>query len=44
MRFFDVNVLSEVRLARLCLPAMRQADWGRIIFISSESAVQIPAK
>ena len=44
LRFFDVNVLSGVRLARLCLPAMKQADWGRIIFISSESAVQIPAE
>ncbi|MDH6148282.1 NAD(P)-dependent dehydrogenase (short-subunit alcohol dehydrogenase family) [Paraburkholderia sp. WSM4179] len=43
-RFFDVNVLSGVRLARLFLPAMRQANWGRIIFISSESAVQIPAE
>lgn len=43
-RFFDVNVLSGVRLARLCLPAMRKANWGRIIFISSESAVQIPAE
>jgi NAD(P)-dependent dehydrogenase (short-subunit alcohol dehydrogenase family) len=43
-RFFDVNVLSGVRLARLFLPAMRRADWGRIIFISSESAVQIPAE
>jgi NAD(P)-dependent dehydrogenase (short-subunit alcohol dehydrogenase family) len=42
MRFFEVNVLSGVRLARLCLPAMKKADWGRIIFISSESAVQIP--
>jgi NAD(P)-dependent dehydrogenase (short-subunit alcohol dehydrogenase family) len=42
MRFFDVNVLSGVRLARLCLPAMRRANWGRIIFISSESGVQIP--
>lgn len=42
MRFFDVNVLSGVRLARLCLPAMKTADWGRVIFISSESAVQIP--
>src|ERR1700736_1112696 len=41
-RFFDVNVLSGVRLARLFLPAMKRADWGRIIFISSESAVQIP--
>jgi NAD(P)-dependent dehydrogenase (short-subunit alcohol dehydrogenase family) len=43
-RFFDVNVLSGVRLARLYLPAMKKADWGRIIFISSESAVQIPAE
>jgi NAD(P)-dependent dehydrogenase (short-subunit alcohol dehydrogenase family) len=44
LRFFDVNVLSGVRLARLCLPAMKRANWGRIIFISSESAVQIPAE
>ena len=44
MRFFDVNVLSGVRLARLCLPSMKRANWGRIIFISSESAVQIPAE
>jgi NAD(P)-dependent dehydrogenase (short-subunit alcohol dehydrogenase family) len=44
MRFFEVNVLSGVRLARLYLPAMRRTDWGRIIFISSESAVQIPAE
>ena len=43
-RFFEVNVLSGVRLARLCLPAMRQANWGRILFISSESALQIPAE
>jgi NAD(P)-dependent dehydrogenase (short-subunit alcohol dehydrogenase family) len=43
-RFFDVNVLSGVRLARLYLPGMRRRDWGRIIFISSESAVQIPAE
>ena len=44
LRFFEVNVLSGIRLARLCLPAMRRANWGRIIFISSESAVQIPAE
>jgi len=44
MRFFSVNVLSGVRLARLFLPAMRRADWGRILFISSESALQIPAE
>jgi len=43
-RFFDVNVLSGVRLARLVLPGMKQANWGRIIFISSESAVQIPTE
>lgn len=43
-RFFDVNVLSGVRLARLYLPRMRQLNWGRIIFISSESAIQIPAE
>ena len=44
MRFFDVNVLSGIRLARLVLPEMKLANWGRIIFISSESAVQIPAE
>ena len=44
VRFFEVNVLSGVRLARLFLPAMRRTAWGRIIFISSESAVQIPAE
>lgn len=44
LRFFDVNVLSGVRLARLFLPAMRRANWGRIIFISSESGLQIPSE
>jgi NAD(P)-dependent dehydrogenase (short-subunit alcohol dehydrogenase family) len=44
MRFFEVNVLSGVRLARLYLPAMKQRNWGRIIFISSESAIQIPVE
>lgn len=44
VRFFEVNVLSGVRLARLYLPAMKLANWGRVIFISSESAVQIPAE
>jgi NAD(P)-dependent dehydrogenase (short-subunit alcohol dehydrogenase family) len=43
-RFFDVNVLSGARLARLVLPAMRKANWGRIVFISSESGVQIPGE
>jgi NAD(P)-dependent dehydrogenase (short-subunit alcohol dehydrogenase family) len=44
LRFFEVNVLSGIRLARLLLPAMRRANWGRIIFISSESGVQIPVE
>jgi NAD(P)-dependent dehydrogenase (short-subunit alcohol dehydrogenase family) len=44
LRFFEVNVLSGVRLARLCLPAMKRANWGRIIFIASESGVQIPSE
>jgi NAD(P)-dependent dehydrogenase (short-subunit alcohol dehydrogenase family) len=44
LRFFEVNVLSGVRLARLVLPKMRRANWGRIIFISSESGVQIPSE
>jgi len=43
-RFFDVNVLSGARLSRLYLPGMRQRNWGRIIFISSESGYQIPAE
>jgi NAD(P)-dependent dehydrogenase (short-subunit alcohol dehydrogenase family) len=41
-RLFEVNVLSGVRLARLYLPGMKRRNWGRIIFISSESALQIP--
>jgi NAD(P)-dependent dehydrogenase (short-subunit alcohol dehydrogenase family) len=44
LRFFDVNVLSGIRLSRMYLPSMKHADWGRIIFISSESAIQIPAE
>jgi len=44
LRLFEVNVLSGVRLARLYLPGMRRRNWGRIIFISSESAIQIPAE
>ena len=43
-RFFDVNVLSGVRQARLVLPALTREHRGRIIFISSESAVQIPTE
>jgi NAD(P)-dependent dehydrogenase (short-subunit alcohol dehydrogenase family) len=43
-RFFDVNVLSGVRLSRAYLPGMKQKNWGRLVFISSESGVQIPAE
>jgi NAD(P)-dependent dehydrogenase (short-subunit alcohol dehydrogenase family) len=43
-RFFEVNVMSGVRLSRAYLPGMKKRNWGRIIFISSESAVQIPAE
>jgi len=44
MRFFEVNVLSGVRLARRYVPGMTARKWGRVIFISSESAQQIPAE
>jgi NAD(P)-dependent dehydrogenase (short-subunit alcohol dehydrogenase family) len=44
LRFFDVNVMSGVRLARHYAPAMAKRGWGRIQFISSESGVQIPAE
>jgi NAD(P)-dependent dehydrogenase (short-subunit alcohol dehydrogenase family) len=43
-RFFEVNVLSGVRLSRQYLPGMQKNKWGRIIFISSESGQQIPAE
>ena len=43
-RFFEINVMSGVRLARYYLAGMLKKNWGRIIFISSESAVQIPAE
>ena len=43
-RFFDVNVLSGVRLSRQVLPGMKRRNWGRILFISSESGIQIPAE
>ncbi|TAK01539.1 MAG: SDR family oxidoreductase, partial [Candidatus Manganitrophaceae bacterium] len=44
LRFFETNVLSGVRLSRHYLAGMRARNWGRIVFISSESAVQIPAE
>ena len=41
-RFFEVNVMSGVRLSRAYLPGMFKRNWGRIVFISSESALNIP--
>jgi NAD(P)-dependent dehydrogenase (short-subunit alcohol dehydrogenase family) len=41
-RFFEVNVMSGVRLARAYMPGMLKRNWGRIVFISSESALNIP--
>ena len=43
-RFFEINVMSGVRLSRAYLPGMLKKNWGRIIFISSESAQHIPAE
>ena len=44
LRLFEVNILSGVRLSRHYLPGMKRRNWGRIVFISSESAIQIPAE
>jgi NAD(P)-dependent dehydrogenase (short-subunit alcohol dehydrogenase family) len=43
-RFFETNVLSGVRLSRHYLPGMRARNWGRVVFVSSESALQIPSE
>ena len=44
LRLFEVNVLSGIRLSRHYLPGMLRKNWGRVIFISSESAQHIPAE
>ncbi|MGB8028315.1 MAG: SDR family NAD(P)-dependent oxidoreductase [Terracidiphilus sp.] len=44
LRFFEVNVMSGVRLSRFYLPGMLKRNWGRIVFISSESALNIPVE
>lgn len=44
LHFFEANVLSGVRLARHYVRGMRERDWGRIVFVSSESGVQIPTE
>lgn len=41
-RYFDVNIMSAVRLSRAYMPAMADKGWGRVIFLSSESALNIP--
>jgi NAD(P)-dependent dehydrogenase (short-subunit alcohol dehydrogenase family) len=41
-RFFEINVMSGVRLSRALMPGMLEKNWGRILFISSESALNIP--
>jgi NAD(P)-dependent dehydrogenase (short-subunit alcohol dehydrogenase family) len=43
-RFFEVNVLSGVRLSRVYLPGMKLRNWGRVVFISSESGINTPVE
>ncbi|WP_462401852.1 SDR family NAD(P)-dependent oxidoreductase [Pseudomonas sp. Marseille-QA0332] len=43
-RFFDVNVMSAVRLSRHYAQGMAERKWGRVLFLSSESAMQIPTE
>ena len=42
IRYFEVNVLTGIKTARQYLPGMMKCGWGRVVFISSESALQIP--
>lgn len=44
LKFYEANVLSGVRLSRALLPGMRERGWGRILFVSSESAINIPGE
>jgi NAD(P)-dependent dehydrogenase (short-subunit alcohol dehydrogenase family) len=43
-KLFEINILSGVRLTRFYMPAMLKKNWGRVVFISSESAIQIPTE
>jgi len=43
-RFFETNVMSGIRLSRHYFPRMLKKNWGRIVFVSSESALQIPVE
>src|ERR1700730_1176706 len=42
--FFETNVMSGVRLSRAYLAGMRERNWGRVVFVSSESGLHIPAE
>ena len=44
MRFFEANVMSGVRLSRHYVAGMKSRNWGRIVFVSSESGLQIPVE
>ena len=44
MHYFETNVLSGIRLSRMLMPGMFKRNWGRVVFISSESAVQLPTE
>jgi NAD(P)-dependent dehydrogenase (short-subunit alcohol dehydrogenase family) len=44
VRFFEANVMSGVRLSRHYVSGMRARSWGRVVFVSSESGLQIPAE
>lgn len=44
VHYFETNVLSGIRLSRMLMPGMLKRDWGRNVFISSESAVQMPTE
>ena len=44
LRFFETNVMSGIRLSRAYLAGMRKKDWGRVVFISSESGLNIPVE
>ena len=44
LQFFETNVMSGVRLSRHYLPGMRSRNWGRVVFVSSESGLHIPVE
>lgn len=44
LKLFNINVMSGVRLTRFYMPGMLQKNWGRVVFISSESGVQVPTE